>query len=210
EEGSNENAAAPAPNLRVFDESQQRAIDELERQIEGLRRAREQFDPAPASAFADWQRAASETLQRRWRPCTVTAARARSAQLAPQPDGSVLASGALADRDVYDLECTAAAGELSALRLEALRQGSHGPGRADKGNAVLTGIEVTAATGDGCSLVPVQLSDATADFAQRGFPPAAALGGDAQRGWAFAGSAVDHAFVCRCTAGLSAAGLPAG
>ncbi|MEI7658283.1 MAG: PSD1 and planctomycete cytochrome C domain-containing protein [Phycisphaerae bacterium] len=70
------------------------------------------------------------------------------ATLAPQPDGSVLAQGVNPDTDVHEftLETSPTAGPPRLLLLEAIADASLGSGRlgrANNGNAVLTGIEVS-------------------------------------------------------------------
>jgi len=78
-----------------------------------------------------------------WTTLMPSQARAGTATLATQPDGSVLASGVHAGRDEYQVEVMLPAGRTSSLRIEALPDPSlpkGGPGRDHYGNFVLSGF----------------------------------------------------------------------
>ncbi len=81
-----------------------------------------------------------------WAKLKVVSTIAAHAKLAPQTDGSVLATGKNEATDSYDLVYRTGAKGLRLLHLEALTDPSLGGrvGRASNGNAVITGIEVTA------------------------------------------------------------------
>jgi len=131
-----------------------------------------------------------------------TPARARSekgAELLIDGDGSVTARGASPARDVYVLEGTLPAGIASGVRVEALVDASDptlGPGRTAHGNFVLTELEVAVRTGTGAPSAddewdPLVLDAAEADFAQAGYPVAAAIDGDRDTGWGIHGQGSD-------------------
>lgn len=110
------------------------------------------------------------------------------ATLAPQSDGSFLASGKNPDFDTYVFKARLPVGGLTALRVEALSHPSFtkgGPGRADNGNFALSDLVVTArplgASGD-ATRVPLVNSRAT--FEQKGLPVAAVIDADKKSGWA--------------------------
>jgi hypothetical protein len=103
------------------------------------------------------------------------------AKLVTQPDQSVLATGNLADNDVYHLTFPAAAFPIAGFKLEALTDPSlhsNGPGRADNGNFVVTGMKVFVA-GRQIGIVGVQ-----ADYSQPDFDPKTIAGSDRSSGWA--------------------------
>ena len=86
-----------------------------------------------------------------WAPSQVVGARSLLAEggatLAPQPDGSVLASGANPDQDEHQLRLSTDARGLRLVALEALGDPSLHEGRvgrAENGNAVLSGFELEA------------------------------------------------------------------
>ena len=198
EQGSNGNAAAPAPSLTVLDETQQRQVEEWQQNIAELQTAMAEW-PASLAAEADrWQQTTSAKLQAQWRVADLHATQSKGgAAITKLSDGSMLVAGNLAEQDQYLLEAEVAGEQLGALRIEALQNDDGtGPGHGDNGNFVLTGIELQAAR-DSDALVPLLLRDAVADFAQRGFPAAAAIDGDAASGWAVLGLATDHALVCK-------------
>ncbi|HVU87006.1 MAG TPA: PSD1 and planctomycete cytochrome C domain-containing protein [Pirellulales bacterium] len=107
-------------------------------------------------------------------------------------DGSILVSGTAPEQDTYTIEIDCEAGEVSALRLEAIaddRLPKHGPGRTAHGNFVVSEVSVTASAtnvpaGDATA---VKLASASADFSQDGFPIDRAIDGDSKTGWAIHG-----------------------
>jgi len=95
------------------------------------------------------------------------------------PDGSQLAAGKQAAKDVYTVTVELPAQRVSGLRLEVLPHDSlpgKGPGRSGAGNFVLSEIAVRAET-------KLPLHSPHADFEQGGWPIAAALDGNAETGW---------------------------
>lgn len=106
-----------------------------------------------------------------WAPVTVTGtASSAGATLAPQDDGSVVASGANPDRDEHEILLRTDATGLRLITLEALEEASAGGriGRAPNGNAVLNGITVEAApVGAPDRFEPVPLTWAWADHSQQ-------------------------------------------
>lgn len=130
-----------------------------------------------------------------WSPLVFLHASAASgAALTPQPaDGSILASGAIPDRDTYTLEAQIPADvSLAGLRLEVLPDsslGGNGPGRADNGNFVLS--DIRASLVDAQTEQPVALSGPVADHEQRNYGSGEAYlvehaidGDPARTGWA--------------------------
>ncbi|MDA7979637.1 MAG: DUF1549 and DUF1553 domain-containing protein [Pirellulales bacterium] len=109
------------------------------------------------------------------------------ATLTVNEDGTILVSGASAERDAYVLEFAANITAAKALRVEALTDNSlpaKGPGRAPNGNFVLSDFDLEIATGER-DFRPHRLNNASATFEQPGFKALNALGGfDAKRGWA--------------------------
>jgi len=90
-----------------------------------------------------------------------------------QPDGSVLLTGPVPDKDTYTFETELSAGELSGFMLEALTHASipgDGPGRGGEArpNFVLHTFDCTLTTPDGKSQ-PVTFKTAYADYSQKGY-----------------------------------------
>jgi mono/diheme cytochrome c family protein len=105
-----------------------------------------------------------------------------------QADGSYLASGTNSDTDEYRLEFSAALGPVTAIRIEALADGSlpkSGPGRADNGNFGLCDARLTIVPADAsATATAVKLTRPRADFEQAGLPVAAAIDDDPKSCWA--------------------------
>lgn len=100
----------------------------------------------------------------------VSAVSTNGATLSVQEDGSVLASGANPDKDVYELVLRTEAGGMNLIALEALADSSFTDGlvgRAPNGNAVLTGVEVVATSiADPAQTKTVRFDYAWADIEQ--------------------------------------------
>jgi hypothetical protein len=185
------------PN-RAFEPFMPVPTDEQRLQLAELRgaldAARAELDaPSPQE---DAERAAfMEQVPRRdgisWEPCEVVAASsAGGAVLSVQPDGSVLASGANPDRDEHTLTLRTGAAGARLLLLEALPDASLPQGRlgrAENGNAVLTGVTVEAApAADPARREAVALVWAWADHEQDDgdFAVVNVLDPSGDRGWA--------------------------
>jgi hypothetical protein len=123
-----------------------------------------------------------------WTALTPARASANSgATLAPQADGSLLVSGPATATDVYTLEFESLPKGVTGFRLDALPDPSlpaSGPGRADNGNFALSELRVTVGSKGSKRPRAVALQNATADFAQNGFPAAMAIDGVPTTGWA--------------------------
>ncbi|OYW73439.1 MAG: hypothetical protein B7Z37_21330 [Verrucomicrobia bacterium 12-59-8] len=90
-----------------------------------------------------------------------------------QPDGSVLLTGSVPDKDTYTFETELSAGELSGLMLDTLTHASipgEGPGRggANRPNFVLHSFDCTLTTPDG-KTQPLTFKTAYADYSQKGY-----------------------------------------
>ncbi len=177
---------APSPEL----EAEQAQI---ESDLAAAREALDQPSPNDEQGFADFTASLSGAQGVKWASPKVVRARANDAfVLTPQADGSVLASGERPDREDHTLVLRTDATGLRLLRLDALTDASHAEGRvgrADNGNAVLSGIEVLAqSVREPAREQRVQLVWAWADFEQKNgdFGVVNALDPD-QLGWAVDG-----------------------
>ena len=111
----------------------------------------------------------------------------RGAALKVREDSSVFVDGDSPAEDVYAIDITLAAGRHTVLRIEALTEkfadGQVGVGRNPRDpNFVLSELEVERVA-DGETEKLVLVSPRT-DYAQEGWPVAAALDGDLKTGWA--------------------------
>jgi hypothetical protein len=126
-----------------------------------------------------------------WKPGRIVEVRTTSgAKATLLPDGSALMSGVNPETDSYTI--TLANEEAAdAVKIEALPDpslGGHGPGRTPHGNFVLTRISPLGGPQyNPVTPNPPRFVRAEADYAQDGFPPAAALDNAGGRGWAVDG-----------------------
>jgi hypothetical protein len=105
-------------------------------------------------------------------------------------DGTWFVEGSLPPRDTYEFEAPLPAGRFGGLRLHVLpdtKLAGGGFGRADNGNIVVTAVEVALKPVGTGAPQPVDLVRAEADYEQRDWPAAAALGRMPGMGWAIDG-----------------------
>jgi hypothetical protein len=103
------------------------------------------------------------------------------------PDGSVLISGEVPDRDTYIIKARTKQSGLRGIRLDALTDPSlpgMGPGRGDekRPNFVLTKFSCDASPVSGENAKPLTFEKASADFSQKSFAPEQAIANG--KGWA--------------------------
>jgi hypothetical protein len=139
---------AMEPFLAIPSPAQKAEQERLRVEIAKLRDAQAAPDPIEDAERARFLADLPARLGIEWARATLTSARSTGgASLTPQADGSVLASGANPDQDEHVLTLRTDATGLRMLALEALTDPSlprGRVGRAENGNAVVTGIEVTA------------------------------------------------------------------
>jgi hypothetical protein len=112
---------------------------------------------------------------------------AYGATLTRQPDGSLLASGASPERDIYTITSALSLSRLTAIRLEVMsdaRLPKNGPGRQpENGNLHLSEFQVQLFTLGTDSPRTLAVTNATADFNQDGWTIRHALDGDEKTAW---------------------------
>lgn len=130
----------------------------------------------------------ARSAERKWKVPEIHKATTESgATLTAQADGALVAKGTLAAEDVYTITLSLDAGRYTALRLEAIptkfTDGQLGVGRkpADP-NFVVSELVAEVVSED--AAVPLKLINPRTDFAQDGWPVAAAIDGDLKTGWA--------------------------
>lgn len=105
-----------------------------------------------------------------------------------QPDGSVLLTGPVPDKDTYTFETELGAGELSGLMLETLTHASipgEGPGRggAARPNFVLHSFDCTLTSPDG-KTQPLTFKTAYADYSQGNYDVTSLITKTGKSAWA--------------------------
>ncbi|MFN7565229.1 MAG: DUF1549 domain-containing protein, partial [Prosthecobacter sp.] len=145
----------------------------------------------------EWEKAVKERLAKaaaskavqKFEPLPVTEAKAKTAKLSKQPDGSFLAANKAPKTDSYTLSIRGHAKPISALQFEVLPDASlpsQGPGFNKNGNFVLT--RVSASVEQNKAGRAIVLHSAKADFEQKTFTADKVLDADDQTGWAISGS----------------------
>jgi len=177
---------APTPAEQASYERARQAFDAehvkftwplTEYETNGLPEAQQAWEPVALANALEWQ-----TLQ----PASVKSA--HGAELAVQPDHSILATGPNEKSDIYTIETTLSGGSLRAIRLEVLPHESlpmKGPGRAENGNFVLTTLTVSTHPLEGEQEPQVlNMKRAFADFSQESWGVEQAINDKPADGWA--------------------------
>jgi hypothetical protein len=134
------------------------------------------------------------------------------AALEQLPDGTLLASGPVADKDTYTLTAEAGLRTITGFRIDLLTHDSlprKGPGRAPNGNVHLSEFEVRVFRQGGGTAEKVALRKASADYDQPGgYDIAKSIDGDPKTSWAIdPREGLPHAAVFELATPLT---LPAG
>jgi hypothetical protein len=136
--------------------------------------------------FAAWEKSQNVVI---WTPLEPGLRQsAGGASFKSLDDGSVRVEGASPEKDTYTLVAWTGMPGITGIRLEALPDDTlkaKGPGRSDNGNFVLSELKVAAAPArDPGSARTLELQNASADFAQDGYPAQNAIDGKLETGWA--------------------------
>ena len=193
------------PTMPLATPEQQTKIDALKTEITALEAKAKGASPELEAEQHEWEAQMLRAVK--WQPlATVGAKTEHGTVLAARPDGSVLATGERPEADTYTLKVRADGREkITAFRLEVLTDDSlpsHGPGRADSGNAVLTQLLVSSVKADakpvrgrfvrvtlpgadnGLALAEVEVFSKGENVARRGTATQSStdFGGEAKRG----------------------------
>jgi mono/diheme cytochrome c family protein len=169
------------PKIEVPSPTQIAQRAKLKQQIALAERATGKWTPELRTAYADWLSSATRPVAAV--PFVASSAKARSATLSIQPDGSFFASGEYPKQETYTLTGAIPSSPITGLRIEAQpddRLPRKGPGRSGGGNFVISNVTVKV---DGR---PAKLDQAAASFSQDMYPAKDALLGKADKGWGIA------------------------
>ncbi|MDB6005677.1 MAG: hypothetical protein JWR15_2664, partial [Prosthecobacter sp.] len=162
-----------------------------------LRKALDAAKAELPAKLPEWEKSMKERLAKAmaakavqtFEPLPITTAKAATAKLIKQPDGSFRAENKAPKTDRYTLEISHPSKPITALQIEMLPDDSlpgKGPGLHKNGNFVLT--NVSASVQYGKTARTLVLHSAKADFEQKTFTADKALDADDQTGWAVAGA----------------------
>jgi hypothetical protein len=175
------------PQMPLFSAEQLARRNQIQKETDRLQAVLNTPTPQLAAAQAKWEQSlAGKTVV--WTTLEPVGLKsAKGTTLARQPDGSIRAGGKSPETDTYTVVVHTKRTGITAFRLEVLPDKSlpnGGPGRAG-GNFVLTELRVTASS-KANPAQKVALQNPSSDFAQHGFPVAAAIAGNVKSGWALA------------------------
>ena len=184
-------ALEPAYTVTTPEQADQLAA--LNERLATLTAERDAPDPTEAANLAAFKQRLHASDWNWSTPAVITAMSSNGSTLALQDDGAVLATSAPPADDDYTLVLSTDRTDLTALTLDVLEHDSlpgAGPGRAQNGNAILSGIEVEVVSRtDPTRRHDVNLIWAWADVEQQSddFNVVNALSPDNGRMWAIAG-----------------------
>jgi len=191
------------PILSVLTSDQQAEESRLKTATNRLNGQRSQRESQLKTQQAAWEATRLQQLAAgvRWERLSAEQLKADHQQLRQLEDLSIFASGPNPANDVYRVVSRPTPGNITALRLDALRHPSHthgGLARSDSGNFVLTEISVQHVRNGQSN--PVRIVSADATFEQGNLKVTNAFDGDRQSGWAILGGGPidrDHSAVFR-------------
>ena len=187
ESGANDSGGLANPVITFAGPEQQKKLDDLRAAETAANQSRDELDRKLRESQAEWEKslvASGSAAEPQWSVLTFETLKSEAgATLKKLDDNSVLASGENPAKDSFELALTTKLSGLTGIQLEALPDESlvnKGPGRADNGNFVLSELKLFL------NDKPVELSALRADFEQPTFPPANAVDGRNDTGWAIA------------------------
>ncbi|MBI5799164.1 MAG: DUF1553 domain-containing protein, partial [Verrucomicrobia bacterium] len=143
--------------------------------------------PENEPAVARWVEVHGKSAGAEWLPLTLdTFLSSDRSTLTREADGSVSAGGDRPEKDTYTVAATTAFTNVTALRLEVLRDERlpmKGPGRQDNGNLHLSEFEVRLLAAGSTNGTKLKIKRATADFDQEGWTIQHALDGNEKTAW---------------------------
>jgi hypothetical protein len=181
------------PKLKITSPLQSKRLTAAENTVAKLENRFERLMTEDGVILANWEQKAKAAEQQTWHSTTPNDVRSvGGATLIRQEDGSILASGKNPATDVYEYDWLSNGEELFAVRIEALTDPSFvggGTGRASNANFVLSEFEIWAADDKNGPFKRLVLSQAVADYSQKGYPVDQAIDGKLGRqGWAVDGN----------------------
>ena len=187
ESGANDAGGLANPIITFAGPDQQKKIDELRATETAANKSRDELDRKLRDSQAEWEKslvASDSASEPKWSVMAFENLKSEAnAKLKKLDDNSVLASGDNPAKDSFELVLKTKLSGLTGIQLEALPDDSlvnKGPGRADNGNFVLSELKLFL------NDKPVELTALRADYEQPTFPPANAVDGRDDTGWAVA------------------------
>ncbi|MBC7819269.1 MAG: DUF1553 domain-containing protein, partial [Planctomycetaceae bacterium] len=187
ESGANDAGGLANPIITFAGPEQQKKLDELRATETAANKSRDELDRKLRESQSEWEKtlvASGSAAQPQWSMLVFEGLKSESgATLKKLDDHSILAIGENPAKDSFELVLKTKLSGVTGLQLEALPDDSFvnkGPGRADNGNFVLSELKLFL------NDKPVELSAIRADYEQPSFPPANAVDGRNDTGWAVA------------------------
>ena len=187
ESGANDAGGLANPVITFAGPEQQKKIDDLLAAETAANKSRDELDRKLRDSQAAWEKslvASGSAAEPQWSVLAFENLKSEAgATLKKLDDHSVLASGDNPTKDSFELTLKTKLSGLTGIQLEALPDDSlvnKGPGRADNGNFVLSELKLFL------NDKPVELTAIRADYEQPTFPPANAVDGRNDTGWAVA------------------------
>ncbi len=183
------------PVIRLPDAKQEDELARLARVVDDATAAVQAEEATVDGLAADWAegvRGLLDDTSIAWQPLEPLEIRSTGgATFSRLDDGSWIAAGADPPSDTYEIEAALPEGTFGGLRIEAIPDpsfaGEGGYSRSGNGNITITSVEAEIERPDG-TVQKIDLTRATADYAQDGYDAAQALPGrNKKKGWAING-----------------------
>lgn len=189
EKGSDGNRGNAEPLMKAPLPHQQKALEAVQADIDGVLAKMRAPVPELDAAQADWEAEAGTKVRARWAILDPEELLSTGgATLKERYDRSVVAEGENPDKDTYEFTAYTELTDITAIRLEALTDDSlpkKGVARSDAANFVLTEFEAEISpVSNPEQSETMAFSTANADYAQDRFPVVNAIDGNPATGWA--------------------------
>ena len=186
ERGQGPGRGAPAiPPMVNYDFYDKEHVTKLQKSLTALMQTK--LDASELVKFEEWQK---ELVSGKNYIHFTSVKSTGGATVEPADDYSYKFIGENPDQDTYVFQADISSKKIKSIVLEALPDASmtkNGPGRASNGNAVMSGIEVFISPQNSSQkLEKIKLSNAIADYSQKGFPVKGLLKNKSE-GWAISG-----------------------
>ncbi len=169
----------------------QKERDTLSRELLALKDKKKEALRRTMSSYAEWlNKIGTGNSQGQWQTLHVQQFSSTGDETFEiLPDHSILITGPVPDKTIYEVIADSSLSEISALKIEALtheKLPGNGPGRGDekRSNFILSELSIQVQHADKSS--DIHISNAIADFSQKNWDVSNALDGDTKTGWAIA------------------------
>jgi len=169
----------------------QKLRESLSKELLALKKKQAEVEKNNKKSYAKWlEKIAAGNSQSKWQTLSVQQfSSTGNEEFEILDDGSVLVTGPIPGRTVYEILASSNLPEITAFKIEALTHDKlpgNGPGRGDKERTNFILSEFTIQMQQAGEKFSIQINKAIADFSQKNWDVSGAFDGNPKTGWAIA------------------------